>query len=43
MLTAVKLISMKEEPREEVAKAMKYSYLLKVKNNKVCVDEPCQK
>ena len=43
VLTAVKLISMKGAPREEVAKAMKYSYLLKVKNNKVCVDEPYQK
>lgn len=43
VLTAVKLISMKDAPREDVAKAMKYSYLLKVKNSKVREEEEHQK
>ena len=37
MLTAVKLLSLEEKGGEEKAKAMRYSYLLKVKNNMVWV------
>ena len=36
VLTAVKLLSLEEKSGEEKAKAMRYSYLLKVKNNMVC-------
>ena len=35
VLSAVKILSMKDKPASEIASQMRYSYLLKVKNNKV--------
>lgn len=43
VLSAVKLLHMQEKGRKSVAEALRYSYLLKVKNNKVRVKCVCQR
>ena len=43
VLTAVKLLHMREKGRKSVAEALRYSYLLKVKNNKVRTRGVCQR